>query len=121
MGLKSSNIKMHHTEASKAGGRPCVGLLRVLPLSELSPEHWHLVQLPLIGTWAALLFSNPLKNTLPLQANAVAMQRNREAQHQGSSYREQNLTFANMGMFTWTSGSKEKRFCLPSFLLSLFS
>jgi len=35
--------------------------------------------------------------------------------------REQNLTFANRGRFTWTSGSKEKRFCLASFLLSLFS
>lgn len=30
-----------------------------------------------MGTWAALLFSNPLKTTLPLQANAVATQGNR--------------------------------------------
>lgn len=76
LGLKSSNIEMHHTEASKAGGRPCVGLLWVLPLFGLSPERWHLVQLSLTGTWAAPLFS-PWKNTLPLQANAVAMQGNR--------------------------------------------
>lgn len=68
---------MHHKEASKARGRPCVGLLWVLPSFELSPEHWYLVQRSLTGTWAALLFSNPPKNMLPLQANAVVRQGNR--------------------------------------------
>lgn len=56
-GLKSSNIKMHHTDISKAGGRPYVGLLQLFPVFELSPEHWYLILLSLTRTWAALLFS----------------------------------------------------------------
>lgn len=75
VGLKATNIKVHHAEASKAGGRPRVGLLRVLPSSyHLSIDN--LVRLSLTGTQAALLFSNPRKNTLSPQANAVATQGN---------------------------------------------
>lgn len=72
-------------------------------------EHWHL-----IVQEYGLHFCSPLENMLLLLL--WPCKGTREAGHS-----EQNLTLANVGMFTWTSGSKEKMFCLPSFLLSLFS